>query len=41
MKFVETILAKLAVKSATVGAGLASSWSAYQPKQPDMKKIVK
>ena len=38
MKFVETIMAKLALSSANFGAGLASAWSAYQPKEPEMKK---
>ena len=41
MKFVETILAKLAVKSATAGAGTASAWTLYQSKEPDMKKLAK
>ena len=30
MKFVETIVAKLALLSAQTGAGMASSWNAYQ-----------
>lgn len=38
MKFFEAILAKLALVSAYSGAGLASSWNAYQPKEPAFKK---
>lgn len=35
---IESILAKLALMSAYSGAGLASSWNAYQPKEPDFKR---
>lgn len=38
MKFVETLLAKLALVSANTGAGFASMWSAYQPKEPEVLK---
>ena len=41
MKFVETLLAKLALVSAHSGAGFASMWSAYQPKEPEMFKKSK
>ena len=41
MKLVEKILAKLALASAHTGAGLASIWNAYQPKEPDMAKKSK
>ncbi len=41
MKFLETILAKWAFISAYTAAGSASFWSAYQPKEPDMKKLSK
>ena len=41
MKIVENVLAKLAVVSARSGAGSASLWYSYQPKEPDMKKINK
>ena len=34
MKIIEAILAQLALWSAQSGAGLASSWNAYQPKEP-------
>ena len=41
MKIVENVLAKLALVSARVGAGSASLWYSYQPKEPDMKKLGK
>lgn len=41
MKLVENALAKLALVSAKSGAGMASMWNAYQPKEPDMKKLSK
>lgn len=41
MKLFENILAKLALVSAKAGAGSASLWYAYQPKEPDMSKIKK
>lgn len=41
MKFLATILAKFALVSARSAAGSASVWSAYQPKEPDMKKLNK
>lgn len=41
MKFVDNALAKLALVSAQTGAGLASIWNAYQPKQPEMVKKSK
>ncbi len=34
MGFFDAILAKLALFSAYTGAGLASNWSACQPKEP-------
>ena len=34
LKFFEKILAELALVSAGVGAGLASVWNVYQPKEP-------
>ena len=41
MKVVENVLAKLALVSAQAGAKSASLWMAYQPKEPDMKKLSK
>lgn len=41
MKIVENALAKIALTSAQAGAGSASLWFAYQPKEPDMNKIKK
>lgn len=41
MKLLATIMAKFAFVSARAAAGSASIWSAYQPKEPDMKKIRK
>lgn len=38
MKIVETIAAKLARLSAQTGAGFASTWNAYQPKEPKILK---
>lgn len=34
MHILETMVAKLALLSAKAGAGMASSWMAYQPKEP-------
>ena len=41
MKYVENVVAKLALMSARAGAGSASLWFTYQPKEPDMKKLSK
>ena len=41
MKVIDAVLAKIALASAKAGANTASLWSAYQPKEPDMKKISK
>ena len=41
MIILDKALAKLARVSANSGAGMASMWNAYQPKEPDMKKICK
>lgn len=39
MTFFEKLLAMFAVTSAETGAGVASVWITYQPKQPEnMKK---
>lgn len=39
MNIFEKIMASLALTSAEVGAGMASIWVTYQPKQPkNMKK---
>ena len=41
MKVVDTLLAKIALMSAQSATGSASLWTAYQPKEPDMKKVSK
>lgn len=41
MKLIEKTIAKLALASAKAGAGSGSVWMAYQPKEPDMKKLCK
>ena len=41
MTFVEAIMAKLALSCANFGAGLASAWSAYQPREPKIMKADK
>ena len=41
MIILDKVLAKLARVSAKSGAGMTSMWNAYQPKEPDMKKICK
>lgn len=41
MKVIENVIAKIALTSAKMGAGSASIWYTYQPKEPDMKKISK
>lgn len=41
MKILDKALAKIALISAKSGAGMASMWNAYQPKEPDMKKLNK
>ena len=41
MKVLDSALAKIALVSAQSATGSASLWTAYQPKEPDMKKISK
>lgn len=37
MKFFEKLLAELAAFAASAGAGTASFWNTYQPKEPKNK----
>lgn len=41
MKTIENVIAKLALVFAHAGAGTASIWYSYQPKEPNMKKRSK
>lgn len=38
MKFIDSLVAKLALISANAGADSASFWTSHQPKEPEMNK---
>jgi len=42
-KFVDKVIAKIAFASAVSGAGAASTWNTYQPKEPEIltEKAIK